>query len=86
MDLLTWRAKLELNSSTDNFRPLVSVKNKFQVVIPRRSREDRHSGGRSSRSEVERGKITFTPKSVMDRAIAEAEDFKEGVLMALSDA
>jgi AbrB family looped-hinge helix DNA binding protein len=59
---------------------LVSVKNKFQVVIPQKVRE--RIGiqvGDLLEAKVERGKITFTPKSVMDRAIAESfEDFKEG--------
>jgi AbrB family looped-hinge helix DNA binding protein len=59
---------------------LVSVKNKFQVVIPQKVRE--RIGiqvGDLLEAKVERGKITFTPKSVMDRDIAASlEDFKAG--------
>ncbi len=59
---------------------LVSVKSKFQVVIPRNVR--RKIGiniGDVLEAGVERGKITFTPKLVVDRAIAESlADFKEG--------
>jgi AbrB family looped-hinge helix DNA binding protein len=59
---------------------LVSVKNKFQVVIPRNVR--RKIGlnvGDLLEAAVEHGKITFTPKSIIDRGIAESlTDFKEG--------
>jgi len=59
---------------------LVSVKNKYQVVIPRNVR--RKIGlnvGDLLEAAVERGKITFTPKSVVDRGIAESlADFKHG--------
>lgn len=60
--------------------PLVSVKNKFQVVIPQKVREKIGlQVGDLLEATVERGKITFTPKSVLDRAIAESfEDFKAG--------
>jgi AbrB family looped-hinge helix DNA binding protein len=59
---------------------LVSVKNKFQVVIPQKVREKIGiQVGDLLEARVERGKITFTPKSVLDRAVAESfEDFKAG--------
>jgi AbrB family looped-hinge helix DNA binding protein len=57
---------------------LVSVKNKYQVVIPQNVR--RKIGirvGDLLEAKAERGKITFTPKSVVDRDIAESlADFK----------
>ena len=55
--------------------PLVSVKNKFQVVIPQSVREQIGLNvGDLLEAGVERGKITFTPKSVVDRGIAEGLD------------
>ncbi len=59
---------------------LVSVKNKYQVVIPRNVRKKIGLNvGDLLEARVERGKITFTPKSVVDRGIAESlADFKEG--------
>ena len=59
---------------------LVSVKNKFQVVIPQSVREKIgiHVGD-VLEAKVERGKITFTPKSVVDRGIAQSlADFEAG--------
>jgi AbrB family looped-hinge helix DNA binding protein len=59
---------------------LVAVKNKFQVVIPQALREQIgiHVGDLLE-AKVERGKITFTPKSVIDRGIAESlADFEAG--------
>jgi AbrB family looped-hinge helix DNA binding protein len=60
--------------------PLVTVKNKYQVVIPAVVR--RQAGirvGDLLEAKVERGKVTFTPKSVIDRGIAESlDDFKRG--------
>jgi bifunctional DNA-binding transcriptional regulator/antitoxin component of YhaV-PrlF toxin-antitoxin module len=59
---------------------LVSVKNKFQIVIPQALRKQ--AGVRVGdilEAKLERGKITFTPKSVVDRGIAESlADFKAG--------
>ena len=58
----------------------VAVKNKFQIVIPQALREEAgvHVGD-ILEAKVERGKITFTPKSVVDRGIAESlADFKAG--------
>lgn len=60
--------------------PIVTVKNKYQVVIPAKVRE--RIGikvGDLLEAKAERGKVTFTPKSVIDRGIAESlEDFKKG--------
>jgi AbrB family looped-hinge helix DNA binding protein len=51
---------------------LVTVKTKFQVVIPRSIRERAHVGiGDLLEASIENGKITFTPKSVVDRHLAE---------------
>lgn len=59
---------------------LVTVKNKFQIVIPLRIRELAHIGvGDLLEASIEGGKITFTPKSVMDRNLAEAlDDVRQG--------
>ena len=59
---------------------LVSVKNKYQVVIPLYVRKKIGiKVGDLLEASVERGRITFTPKSVVDRAVAESlVDFKEG--------
>jgi len=59
---------------------LVAVKNKFQVVIPRKIRERiRLRVGDLLEASVERGKITFSPKAVVDRGIAESlVDFNAG--------
>jgi AbrB family looped-hinge helix DNA binding protein len=60
--------------------PLVSVKNKYQIVIPLNVRKKigLHVGDLLEAA-VERGKITFTPKAVVDRSIAESlKDFKQG--------
>jgi len=60
--------------------PVVTVKNKFQIVIPRSVREKIGVGvGDLLEARVERGKITFAPKTLVDRGIAESlEDFKRG--------
>jgi AbrB family looped-hinge helix DNA binding protein len=60
--------------------PIVTVKNKYQVVIPRRVREQVgvHIGD-ILEAQVDRGKIVFTPKSLIDRAIGEGlDDIKKG--------
>ena len=59
---------------------LVTVKNKFQIVIPQRVRERVHIGiGDLLEAGVENGKIVFTPKSLVDRQIAEGlEDARAG--------
>ena len=59
---------------------LVTVKKKFQVVIPAQVR--RKVGikvGDLLEAKVQRGTITLKPQSVIDRDIAESlEDFKKG--------
>lgn len=59
---------------------IVTVKNKYQIVIPRSVRDKIGlSVGDLLEAKVERGKITFTPKSLVDRGIAESlEDFAQG--------
>jgi bifunctional DNA-binding transcriptional regulator/antitoxin component of YhaV-PrlF toxin-antitoxin module len=59
---------------------LVAVKNKFQIVIPRAVREAVGvEVGDFLEAKAEAGKITFTPKSVVDRGIAESmADFAAG--------
>ena len=59
---------------------LVTVKTKFQIVIPRAIREQVGVGiGDLLEARVEKGKITFAPKSVLDRHLAEGlEDLKRG--------
>jgi AbrB family looped-hinge helix DNA binding protein len=52
---------------------LVTVKNKFQIVIPQSIREQAHIGvGDLLEATIEDGKITFTPKVAIDRHLAEA--------------
>ena len=59
---------------------LVTVKTKYQIVIPRAIREQAGVGiGDLLEAKVEKGKITFSPKSVLDRHLAEGlEDLKKG--------
>ena len=59
---------------------VVAVKNKFQIVIPQRVRARVHvEVGDLLEANVENGKITFTPKSLVDRHLAEAlQDLKQG--------
>jgi AbrB family looped-hinge helix DNA binding protein len=59
---------------------LVSVKSKYQVVIPRDVREAVGlEVGDLLEAKVEAGKITFTPKSAVERGIAESlADFRNG--------
>lgn len=59
---------------------LVAVKNNYHVVIPRTVRERiRLRIGDLLDASVERGKITFTPKAVVDRGIADSlADFNAG--------
>ena len=59
---------------------IVTVKNKFQIVIPQRVREQAHVEiGDLLEASVEDGKITFTPKSLVDRHLAEGlEDLRKG--------
>ena len=59
---------------------LVTVKTKYQIVIPQRIREKAGVDiGDLLEAKVENGKITFSPKSVIDRHLAEGlEDLKHG--------
>jgi AbrB family looped-hinge helix DNA binding protein len=59
---------------------LVTVKTKYQIVIPRAIREQAGVGiGDLLEAKVEKGKITFAPKSVLDRHLTEGlEDLKKG--------
>src|ERR1700682_5588852 len=59
---------------------IVTVKNKFQIVIPQHVREQvRVEIGDILEAGVENGKITFTPKSLVDRHLAEGlEDARKG--------
>jgi AbrB family looped-hinge helix DNA binding protein len=59
---------------------LVVVKTKFQVVIPRSIRKRvRLDIGDLLEASFENGKITFTPKTVVDRHLAEGmEDIARG--------
>jgi len=65
-----------LNSTMD----IVTVKNKFQIVIPQHIREQVHiEVGDFLEAGVADGKITFTPKSLVDRHLAEGlEDARKG--------
>jgi AbrB family looped-hinge helix DNA binding protein len=60
--------------------PLVKIKTKYQVTLPTELRK--RVGvqiGDLLEARIERGKITLTPKTVIDRGIAESlEEFKKG--------
>ncbi|MGD0500053.1 MAG: AbrB/MazE/SpoVT family DNA-binding domain-containing protein [Bryobacteraceae bacterium] len=58
----------------------VAVKNKYQVVIPRRVREQIGVAvGDLLEARAEKGRIVFEPKSVVDRGLAESfADFEAG--------
>jgi bifunctional DNA-binding transcriptional regulator/antitoxin component of YhaV-PrlF toxin-antitoxin module len=60
--------------------PLVRIKTKFQVTLPNDVRK--RAGVRVGdflEAKVERGKITLTPKTVIDRGVAESlEEFRKG--------
>jgi len=59
---------------------VVTVKQKFQIVIPQHIREQVHVEiGDLLEASVEGGKITFTPKTLIDRRLAEGlRDLKHG--------
>lgn len=59
---------------------LVTVKNKYQVVIPQRLREQVGIAiGDVLEAKAKNGKIVFEPKSIVDRGIAESiAEFKAG--------
>ncbi len=60
--------------------PLVKIKTKYQVTLPSELRK--RVGvqiGDLLEARIERGRITLTPKTVIDRGIAESlEEFKKG--------
>ena len=60
--------------------PIVKVKGKYQVTLPSSVREQVGVAvGDILEASVEKGRITLTPKSIVDRDIAEGlEDFKKG--------
>uniref|UniRef100_Q01YD7 Transcriptional regulator, AbrB family n=1 Tax=Solibacter usitatus (strain Ellin6076) TaxID=234267 RepID=Q01YD7_SOLUE len=59
---------------------IVSVKSKYQIVIPQSIRNKvRIKVGDLLEARVERGKITFSPRSAVDMAIEEGlEDVRKG--------
>lgn len=59
---------------------IVTVKNKYQVVIPQHVREQAGIGiGDILEARAEKGKIIFEPKSIVDRGVAESlAEFKSG--------
>jgi len=59
---------------------MVTVKTKFQIVIPQHIREQVDvQVGDVLEAGVQDGKITFTPKSLIDRHLAEGlEDVRRG--------
>ena len=64
---------------------IVTVKNKYQVVIPRRVREALGiARGDILEAKAERGKIVYTPKTLLDRdAATGATGKRPGLLRAL---
>jgi len=60
--------------------PLVKVKTKYQVTLPDQLRQQAGLNvGDMLGARVEKGKITLTPKAVIDRALAEGlEDIRKG--------
>lgn len=64
---------------------IVIVKNKYQVVIPQRVREKLGiTRGDILEAKAERGKITYTPKAVLDRDAATGiRGQRAGLLRAL---
>lgn len=69
----------QLNCCTNNMA-IVTVKNKYQVVIPRHVREEIGVDvGDVLEAHAEGGRIVFEPKSVVDRGIAESiAEFQAG--------
>jgi AbrB family looped-hinge helix DNA binding protein len=59
---------------------LIRIKDKYQLTLPSRLRERaRLEVGDVLEATVESGKIILTPKSLVDRRIAESlEDYKKG--------
>ena len=59
---------------------VVTIKKKYQVVIPQRGRQQIGVRvGDLLEAQAYKGKIVFTPKSMVDRALAEGlDDLKKG--------
>ena len=59
---------------------IVTVKNKYQVVIPQHVRDEIGVAvGDLFEAKAERGRIVFEPKSIVDRGIAKSiAEFKAG--------
>jgi len=59
---------------------IVTVKNKYQVVIPQHVRDEIGvSVGDVLEAKAEKGRIVFEPKSIVDRGVAESmAEFKAG--------
>lgn len=60
--------------------PIVTVKTKYQVVIPAKVRQEVGvEVGDILEAKVEKGKITLTPKTIVDRGILEGlADVRQG--------
>ena len=69
LDICCGPAKVKMNSSTvQPIMAIVTVKNKFQVVIPQDLRKKLGiARGDLLEARVERGRLTYTPKSLIDR-------------------
>ena len=67
--------------------PVVAVKNKYQVVVPQRLREQLGIRcGDLLEARVERGKITYTPKIVLDRSPAGKAQLQQVIEQTREDA
>src|SRR5258707_1741562 len=74
------QTNLEVEHSNFPPMPIVTVKSKYQVVIPRSLRRQvRINVGDLLEASVQKGRITLIPKSLVDREIAEGlDDLKKG--------
>src|SRR2546427_9902631 len=74
----SWR--FQLSNRRKHSMPLVKVKPKYQVLIPPAVREKAGVAvGDLLEATVERGKITYTPKSVLDRDLEiSLREWREG--------
>jgi AbrB family looped-hinge helix DNA binding protein len=70
----------QFNYSTPRKMSIVTVKNKFQVVIPQGVREEIGIAiGDILEARAERGRVVFVPKAVIDRGIAQSmAEFESG--------
>jgi AbrB family looped-hinge helix DNA binding protein len=66
---------------------IVTVKNKYQVVIPQAIREKLGiSRGDVLEAKVERGRLTYTPKTIIDRVPASKTDREKFLKKLRADA